>query len=536
MAESDLAAQVRDALDTDPEAFERRVEAEVQTILAEIDAGTFDNPQGIVGLEFEFYAVDRGEGPRYTEPSSASGGELARVPRRLLEYVGFEKELGLHNAEMSTSPDPLNAHGIRAQYEEVCARLDAAAGPMGTDGLRLVSDGLWTIPPEGETARGYLVDSVEVDGVRLATNMAASPRYHAMANAVHDATMDLEAPHVSLSADTVMTESLATSIQPHFQVPQARDLPAYFRYALRIAGPLLAVAVNSPFFPPDLYEEGVDPEAVLADGHREHRIEIFESVLNPDGSAEKVRFPGDIDTVEEAVHRIADDETIVPMDVETGDRFDDEFAHFRHKHGTFWRWVRPVFGGATRSAANARIEFRPIPAQPTVRDVIAFLATFAGLMVSLRHREHPVRTLDWETARNNFYAAAREGLDADLTWITRGGAETRDTAALYRDLFAHAVEGLESRGLSTDEAQDYVQPLRERVARETTPADWKRARVRERLNQGETLADAIQAMQRAYISKQSETLLDGVFADWLEEDEGGEGEETEESGASRSAG
>jgi hypothetical protein len=515
MAESDLAEQVKDALDTDAEAFERRVQEEVETILAEIDAGTFDNPQGIVGLEIEFYAVDRGEGPRFTEPADA--GTLARVPRRLLEYVGFEKELGLHNAEMSTSPDPLNPHGLRAQYEEVCARLDGADEPVSAEGLRLVSDGLWTIPPEGETAREYLADSVEVDGVRLATNMAASPRYHAMANAAHGAALDLDAPHVHLDADTAMVESLATSIQPHFQVPQARDLPAYFRYALRVAGPLLAVAVNSPFFPPDLYEEGVDPETVLAEGHRENRVDVFESVLNPEDGPEKVRFPGDVDTVEEAVHRIADDETVVPMPVETGDRFDDEFAHFRHKHGTFWRWVRPVFGGASRSAANARIEFRPIPAQPTVRDVISVLAVFAGLMVSLRRREHPVLNLDWETARENFYAAAREGLDADLAWITRNGAETRNTAELYRDLFAHAVEGLESRGHSTDEAEGYVRPLRERVARGTTPADWKRARVRERLDRGDAFADAVHAAQRAYISKQAETLLDGVFVDWLDE-------------------
>ncbi len=57
--------------------------------------------------------------------------------------------------------------------------------------MRLVSDGLWTIPPEGESATTYLTDSIErpaddTNGsersIRIATNMSDSARYHAMAN------------------------------------------------------------------------------------------------------------------------------------------------------------------------------------------------------------------------------------------------------------------------------------------------------------------------------------------------------------------
>ncbi len=511
MAESDLVARVSEALETDAEAFEDRVAEDVATILAEIDAGTFDNPQGIVGLEYEFYAVDRGERPRYTEPGGEGG--LARVPRRLLSYVGFEKELGLHNAEMSTSPDPLNDSGLQAQFHEVRARLEAASDPMGVEGLRLVSDGMWTIPPEGETAREYLGDSVEVDGVELATNMADSARYHAMANTEGAVVGDLEAPGVSFPAATVMPESLITSIQPHYQVPQARNLPEYFRYALRIAGPLLALAVNSPFFPPDLYDEDVSPAEILDEGHDENRVDVFESVLNPEG-AEKVRFPRDVETAEEAVRRVAEDRTVVPMEVETGARFDDEFAHFRHKHGTYWRWVRPVFGGASEEAANARIEFRPLPAQPTVRDVIALQATFAGLLVALHRTSHPVRRLPWAEAESNFYAAAADGLDADLAWLTADGAEAETTEELYDDLLSLAAEGLRSRGV--EDAAFYIDPLRARVAASTTPADWKRERVRERMGAGEAFPDAVRDVQREYIEKQAETLLDGTFADWIE--------------------
>ncbi|MFB6153202.1 MAG: hypothetical protein ABEJ27_03015, partial [Halodesulfurarchaeum sp.] len=141
----ELAAAVESALALDPDTFDERVREEAEFIKEELRSGTFDNPQGNVGLEWEFYAVVAADAQRYRTPGTA--GSLARVPRRLLEYVGFEKELGLHNAEMSTTPQPLNAHGLRAQEAEVTARLAAASEPMAAEGLRLVSDGLWTVPP-----------------------------------------------------------------------------------------------------------------------------------------------------------------------------------------------------------------------------------------------------------------------------------------------------------------------------------------------------------------------------------------------------
>jgi hypothetical protein len=333
-----------------------------------------------------------------------------------------------------------------------------------------------------------------------------------MANTDYGAGMALAAPHVDLDAETVMPESLITSIQPHYQVPQAVDLPEYFRYALRVAGPLVALAVNSPFFPPDLYT--ADPEVVLADCPMENRIGVFESVLNaPDDP--KVRFPEDVSNLDEAVDAVAEDPTVVPMLQESTGRFDDRFAHFRHKHGTFWRWVRPVFDGASRQAANARIEFRPLPCQPTVRDSVAFLATFAGLMESLTTREHPVYHLDWADARENFYAAVQSGLEAELSWITRDGDRTTDAETAFGELFDHARDGLELRGLDEGEADSYLEPLERRVEAGLTPARWKFHEVERRYERGVPFTEAVWGMQADYVDRQAETLVEGCFTDWL---------------------
>jgi len=502
MPASALAARVREALAVDADEFDANVAEEADRLKREIRDGTFDNAEGIVGLELELYAVD------------SRSGSLCRVPRVLLELIGFEKELGLHNAEMQTSPQPLNEHGLAAQERELKANLAPALERTRGEHIRLVSDGLWTVPPTGETATDYLRDHVEHDGVRIATNMSDAVRYHAMANTDYPCGMRIEAPHVSLSAETVMPESLITSIQPHYQVSHAPDLPEFFRYALRVAGPLLALGVNSPFFPPDLYDDA-DDEAVVADARMEHRIGIFEGVLNPTDQPGKVRFPPDFESVEEAVDAVVADAAIVPMDVERRDRFDDAFAHFRHKHGSYWRWVRPVFDGATRSRANARIEFRPLPAQPTVRDAVSFQAVFAGLLETLPRIEHPVQALDWETARENFYAACRDGLRADLVWITSDGAETTSTDRMYGELFEAAREGLEGRGLSTEQARRYIRPLRERADRRATPARWKHDHVAAAVDENVPLAEAIWAMQSTYVDHQTGTLLEGTFVDWL---------------------
>jgi gamma-glutamyl:cysteine ligase YbdK (ATP-grasp superfamily) len=500
----EIAGRVADAAEVDPDEFRARAAAEADRLKGQLEIGTFDNTRANVGFEYEFYAVD--------DPT----GVLRRVPEPLLSLIGFERELGRHNAELTASPQPLGPHGLAAVRREVQAAVrsahDAAAD---SEGMRLVSDGLWTVPPVSETAAEYFTDTETRDGLVLSSNLTPSVRYHLLTNSsAYDGRMRVDAPNASLDARTVAPSSMTTTIQPHYQMSVAADLPTYFRYALRIAGPLVALAANSPLFPPSLYDEGATAEDVLAEGHCEGRIRVFESVMNdPDGTP-KVDFPRDLDSTAHAVDRLVADPLLAPVALDRDDRLDDQFAHIRHKHGTYWRWVRPVFEGADEASANARIEFRPLPAQPTVRDSVAFLAAFAGLMEGLVRADHPVADLSWERARENFYEAARNGLDAETTWIAADGTRTTDTDRLYDDLFRHARSGLTACGFGAPDARAVLRPLRERVRRRTTPAGWKRDRLREHAETGTPLEGAVLAVKRAYMNRQSETLVTGLFTDW----------------------
>ena len=367
----------------------------------------------------------------------------------------------------------------------------------------------------GETAAEYLAASVEIDGVVLSRNMPPSVRYQVMSNtSLYEPRCRLETANVTLETPTICPGALTSSIQPHYQVPAAADLPGYFGYALRVAGPLLALAVNSPLFPPSLYDADATVESVLVEDHLENRVRLYEATMNDANRPAKVRFPRDIESTAAAVDRIAADPPIAPELFDGGDRFDDRFAHLGHKHGSYWRWVRPVFGGALESAANTRIEFRPLPGQPTVRDAVSLVATFAGALHGLVATDHPVSDLPWETARANFYAAARDGLDADLAWITADGDEATDIDDLYGDLFAVAAEGLSRAGFDPEAVTARLRPLRRRVESRTTPADWKRDRLRAHADGGASLSTAVVAAKSDYVAEQAETLVEGTFADW----------------------
>lgn len=134
-----MAARVADLRDVDRATFDRRVTEEAAFLKEAITAGRFDNSHSLIGLEYELYGVD-------------PAGFLARIPRRLLNLIGFGREVGVHQAELHTTPQPLSRFGVDAQLAELQARLDAALTETLTEDIRLVSDGMWTIPPDGETA------------------------------------------------------------------------------------------------------------------------------------------------------------------------------------------------------------------------------------------------------------------------------------------------------------------------------------------------------------------------------------------------
>jgi hypothetical protein len=496
--------------------YRTRAREEATHILDAIFSGQFETEEYAIGMELEAYAVD-------------DSNRLISVPDAVFETENCSPELGIHNVEMHTHPDVLRADGLRrqkSQLETVCRTVGES---LSAHQATVVSDALWTIPPREGTQR-YLSAGSEQDGMFIAKNGRKVPRYLALDYAIREynnGTIEIGLPQLS-SAPSMIVESLATSIQPHLQIPNPTDLPAYINAGIRTMGPVLALCSNSPFLPADLYAGVSDTDAaeIMTEASHELRIPIFEESV--DTGSRKCRVPDDVDTVQELITDIVEDEIIISpptLDQENRSHSLCDYPAFSAKRATYWRWIRPVICGrkprgeqrdsTTSTSAgypSTRIEYRPLPTQPTVRDTIGLQALVSGLLIGLVEEDHPLSTLSWDVAVENFYTAVDDGPSADLEWITTEGNLTSDQSRMYADLFTVARRGLSRVGVAEATIQWALRPIEmRRNASYQTPSAWKHAQVKRKFDDGHTLETAVSAMQDAYIRQMNQT---DSFVEW----------------------
>ena len=474
--------------------FDRRVDEQADRLADALRGGRLDSPGHALGIELEAYAVD-GE------------GRLARVPDQTFE-AGCDEELGRHNIELHTDPDPFDGDGIAAQASKLRGRYRDARRAAEAAGTDLVLDAMWTVPP-AEGTDAYFGDVREEDGVTFAANMTPSPRYYAIDSDVLRRTggaIELSVPGVERRFPTLLFESLASSLQPHVQLPDAEAFPRYHNAAIRTLGPVLALSTNSPLLPFDLYDAD-DPYRLLDETYHELRVPVFEQSIN--AAWEKVRVPRDVARAADTIDRLAADPTCAPFLREwlyddARETFPERFWELDHKRGTYWRWVRAVAGGQPVGGGDEwslRVEYRPLPTQPTIAENVGLQCLVAGLLRGLCAADHPLATLDRDAAERSFYDAVEDGLDADLAWVTADGDRTSDEDVIYDELFAFARRGLREQGVDPDAADEYLAPIEARRTERATPSRWKLSRVEAALDAGAGFDDAVREMQAEYVRR-----------------------------------
>jgi hypothetical protein len=175
-------------------------------------------------------------------------------------------------------------------------------------------------------------------------------------------------------------------------------------------------------------------------------------------------------------------------------------SELRLHHGTVWAWNRPVYDPHNRG--NLRIELRALPAGPTYDDMLANASFLVGAMLALRDRMSAVtQALPFALAKDNFYAAAREGLEAQLAWPSEdGGAPQRLSAReILLSLLPEAHAGLRAAGVDNEERERFLGIFEARVRSGQTAAVWQRAvlaRLRER---GVPDQEALRMMLERYV-------------------------------------
>jgi hypothetical protein len=271
-----------------------------------------------------------------------------------------------------------------------------------------------------------------------------------------------------------------------------RQAVRYYNAAQIVSAPMVAASVNSPYlFGKDLWDET--------------RIPLFEQSVEVGGFAGASRGP---------VRRVSfgtgyAKESLYECFVENQEHFpvllpiafeapDAQMRHLRLHNGTIWRWNRPLIGFDEDGTPHLRVEHRVLPAGPTVTDSIANAAFFYGLVHALATRDvAPEFELPFATARDNFYAAARDGLDAQLTWLD--GRKRPVSSLLLDQLIPLARYGLGLLEIDAADRDLYLGIVKARLRNGCTGASWQRAYVAR-------YGSDMQALTEAYYQRQQSGL------------------------------
>ncbi len=142
----------------------------------------------------------------------------------------------------------------------------------------------------------------------------------------------------------------------------------------------------------------------------------------------------------------------------------------RMHNGTIWPWNRACYGVAD-GVAHVRIENRALPSGPTTTDEIANAAFFAGLMLSLPGEYGEIaKAMTFDEAKSNFFRAARHGLNAQFSWV--GGKCYTASSLILDHLLPLAREGLKESGVDSEDIDNYLGTVEERVRCGQTGAQW----------------------------------------------------------------
>lgn len=292
---------------------------------------------------------------------------------------------------------------------------------------------------------------------------------------------------LKMSSMDVMFESATTSFQIHFQVPIELAVRTYNASVIASA-PMVAVCANSPYLcGKDLWAETRIPLF-------EQSVEVGGYETGSHGPMRRVTLGSGY--LHESVFECFEENyqhypVLLP---ELIDEPPEQFSNLRLHNGTLWRWNRPLIG-IDDGKYHIRIEHRVVPAGPSVIDSIANAAFYFGLAHNLANRElQPEMQLSFGQARDNFYAAAKNGFDCNITWLE--GKKLSVRQLLLDTLLPQAAKGLTDLGIKSKDINHYLGIIEKRCSNSCNGSAWQRAFVARYGND-------MQALTRAYVERQN---------------------------------
>ena len=444
--------------DADYARFTERLEHCLEALAQLLDRPGFGVGPRTIGAELELFLIDD------------QGHPLAKN-QAILEDAGDPRltlELDRFNLEVNPSPSSLEGRPLSSLGHQLEGALESVRATARAHGGRVAMVGILPTLGDQDLHRGAITDA---------------PRYRALdwsLSRVRAEPFEIEiggrdGEPLRVVRDNIVMEGANTSFQVHLRVDPG-DYVDSFNAAQLATAPALAAAGNSPLFLGRVLWE-------------ETRIALFEQAADDrDASGRerlvsRVAFGTDwlrtsiLDLFEESVRH---HEPLLPICgdqdplLALGDGGVPRLDELRLHQGTVWRWNRAIYDSGF--GGHVRIEMRPLPAGPTVVDMLANAAFLLGLTLALAPSAGDwSKQLLFARAHANFYDAARLGLEAELEWPGPDGAPERVNAAeLVPRLLPEARRGLVEAGVEEAEADRLLGVLGDRVASGQTGAVWQR--------------------------------------------------------------
>ncbi len=466
--------------------FMRALLADLRALERMLAEGLFEQGVARIGAEQELFLVDKALHP----------APLALKVLDKLQDSHYTTELALFNLEINADPQPFSEKGLsqmESQLTELYGRVRKAAQELG-----------------GESVLFGILPTLAKSDLDL-KNMVPKQRYMTLNRAMNEARG--EAYDFSIQGldelivkhETVMVESCNASFQVHLQVADPSRFHHFYNVAQLVMAPVLAVGTNSPvLFGRRLWAET--------------RIALFEQACDirtpgsyPRDRAARVSFGNEwakgsvVDLFKENITRFR---ALVGTEREQdpNERLDrgeiPELNALRLHNGTIYRWNRPCYGISENGKPHLRIELRVLPSGPTIADEVANAAFWLGLMSELTHTIEDIPSrMDFEVARANFYAVAREGIVAPVTWLD--GEEVQVHALVLDRLLPLAKAGLARAGVDAGDADRYLGIVEQRVKTLQTGSRWALRSLAGMKKEG-TIGERHVALVTATLARQNE--------------------------------
>lgn len=435
----------------DFERFHQKLQQETFLLSRLIKQKGCSHRSPVAGFEIEAWLVDKNMRPL---PINARFLTTLNDPLASAELAKF-------NIEFNCDPTPLTDHVLSTLHQQLQAIWKKASNHAESLNSKIIMIGILPTLKQSDLHLGNMSDLHRYRALNTQILQSRGKPIHIDING---------AEHLKFDHEDVMLEAATTSFQTHIQLP----LPVahhFYNASIIASAPMVALCANAPFlFGKELWHETRIPlfeQAIETGGYAAASHEPLKRVSFGSGYARN----SIIECFEENLTHFP---VLLPVDQHSAP---EDFGHLRLHNGTIWRWNRPLIGFDSNGMPHIRIEHRTPAAGPTVIDTIANAAFYYGLAqnvcTEIIAKGLP---LPFAQAKDNFYQAARFGLDANIIWFD--GTKQRLQHLLQSELLPRAISGLKALGVYEADIDGYLDIVRQRIDNKQNGCQWQRQTIK----------------------------------------------------------